>query len=70
MCMLSGHLDKILLHSSPGTLHQHLQAPRKFSFLSDLQTPGGIEPAALTFGPCSVLRQSLACGRLLGASPI
>ena len=63
MCMLNGHLDKILPHSPPLTLHQHLQAPGTSSFLAGSETPGGTEPAALSCGPCSVLRQSLACGK-------
>lgn len=63
MCKLNGHLDKVLPHSPPLTLHHHLQAPGKSSLLAGSETPDGTEPAAFSCGPCSVLRQSLACGK-------
>lgn len=63
MCMLNGHLDKNMPHSPPLTLHQRLHAPGKPSLLAGSETPSGTEPAALSCGPCSVLRQSLACGK-------
>lgn len=62
MSMFNDHLERILLHSPPLVLHQHLQAPGKSSLLAGSETPGGTEPEALSCGPCSVLRQSLACG--------
>lgn len=63
MYMLNHHLNKILPHSPLLTLHQHLQAPGKSSLLTGSRNPGGTEPAALPCGPCSTLRQSLACGK-------
>lgn len=63
MCMLNCHLDKILPHSPPLPLHHHIQAPGKSSLLAGSENPCGTEPAALSCGPCSVLRQSLACGK-------
>lgn len=63
MCMLNGQLGKVLLHSPLPILYQYLQAPGKSFLLPGSETPGGIEPSALSCGPFSLMRQSLGCGK-------